>query len=205
MIKFIDKNSCYIDKEVIIGDNCTIYPNVIIEGKVKIGSNTMIMHGSYIKDSTIGNNNVIKSSYIINSIIGNNNEIGPYANIHTNNKIGDDNRIGNFIELKDNIIGNGNKIAHLSYLGNSMLENDIHFGCGAITVNKKFKSDKNQREKVLIKSNAFIGCNVNLVAPLTVGNYGFVAAGSTITHDVKDNSLVIDRNKEIVIENYYND
>lgn len=203
MFKIIDKNNTYISDEAIIGENCIIYPNVFIEGKTLIGDNTIIYIGSYIKDSIIGKNNKIYTSYIINSQIGDENEIGPYANIRENNKIGNSNRLGSFIELKNNTIENGNKIPHLSFVGDAIVESNVHMGCGSITVNKKVNSKVGERETIIIKENSFIGCNVNLLAPLTVGKNAVVAAGSTITSDVPDNSLAIARNNQTIKENYY--
>ncbi len=202
MITIIDKNNTYIADTVKIGENCVIYPNVVIEGNTIIGDNTTIYMGSYIKNSVIGNNNTIFTSYIIDSNIGDNNEVGPYAYLRQGNYIGDSNRLGCFIELKENKIGNGNKIPHLSYIGNATVNNNVHIGCGAITVNKKVNSQTGEREKTFILDNSFIGCNVNLLAPLTVGKDSVVAAGSTITDDVPDNALAVARSVQTIKENY---
>lgn len=203
MITIIDKNNTYIDDTVKIGDNCVIYPNVYIEGNTTIGDNTTIYMGCHIKDSNIGNNNTIYTSYIFNSTIGNNNEIGPYAYLRQDNIIGDNNRLGCFVEYKGNTIGNSNKIPHLSYIGDTIVNNNVHIGCGTVTVNKKSNSEEGERNKTIILDNSFIGCNVNLLAPLTVGKDSVVAAGSTITDDVPDNSLAIARNRQTVKENYH--
>lgn len=202
MIKYIDKNNTYIEETVKIGENCTIYPNVYIEGNTIIGDNTIIYMGSYIKDSNIGNNNIIYTSYILNSKIGDNNQIGPYAYIREGNIIGNDNRLGSFVEFKENTIGNGNKIPHLSYIGNAFVNDNVHIGCGSITVNKKANSKQGEREKTIILDNAFVGCNVNLLAPLKIGKNSVVAAGSTITDDVPDNSLAVARIRQTLKENY---
>lgn len=203
MITIIDKNNTYIADTVKIGDNCIIYPNVFIEGNTIIGENNIIYMSSYIKDSTIGNNNNIYSSYIMDSYIGDNNKIGPYAYIRDHNQIGNDNRLGAFVELKENNIGNGNKIPHLSYIGNADVNNNVQIGCGSITVNKKVNSKIGEREKTIILDNSFIGCNVNLLAPVTIGNNSVVAAGSTITDDVPNNALAVARNRQTVKEDYH--
>lgn len=203
MLNIIDKNNTYISDTVIIGDNCTIYPNVVIEGNTIIGDNTTVYMSSYIKDSIIGCNNTIYTSYIVNSKIGDNNQIGPYANIRNGNIIGNDNRLGSFVELKENKIGNGNKIPHLSFVGDATISNNVHIGCGSITVNKKVDSNVGQRETVNILDNAFIGCNVNLLAPLTVGENSVVAAGSTIDADVPNSALAIARERQTIKENYH--
>lgn len=203
MTNIIDVKNTYIADTVKIGKNCTIYPNVVIEGNTIIGDNTVIYMSSYIKDSIIGCNNVIYTSYIIDSQIGDNNQIGPYANIRPGNKIGDNNRLGTFIELKENVIGNGNKIPHLSFVGNANVKNNIHIGCGAITVNKKVDSKTSEREKIIIEDNVFVGCNANLLAPLKLGKSSVVAAGSTIVNNVPDNSLAIARERQTTKENYH--
>lgn len=202
MIKIIDKNNTYIDDTVKIGNNCVIYPNVHIEGNTVIGDNTTIYMGSYIKNSIIGDNNCIYTSYIFDSEIGNNNQIGPYAFIREGNIIGNNNRLGSFVEFKENTIGNGNKIPHLSYIGNATVKDNVHVGCGSITVNKKVNSKTGERENTILLDNSFIGCNVNLLAPVTIGKNSVVAAGSTITSDIPDNALGIARERQIVKENY---
>jgi bifunctional UDP-N-acetylglucosamine pyrophosphorylase/glucosamine-1-phosphate N-acetyltransferase len=203
MINIIDPNNTYIDDTVTLGDNVKIYPNVVIEGNTTIGDNTIIYNGSYIKDANIGKNNIIYTSYIVGSELGDNNQIGPYANIREKNKIGNNNRLGSFVEFKENTIGNGNKIPHLSFVGNANVKNDVHMGCGTITVNKAVNSATGVREETIIEDNAFIGCNANLVAPVTIGKNSVVAAGSTITEDVPDNSLAIARERQTNKENYY--
>lgn len=203
MINIIDKNNTYIADTVTIGDNCTIYPNVYLEGNTIIGDNTTIYMGSYIKDSVIGSNNTIFTSYIIGSKVGSNNQIGPYAYIREDNEIGDNNRLGSFVEFKANKIGNGNKIPHLSFIGDSTVNNDVHIGCGVITVNKKVNSKTGERENTIIEDNSFIGCNSNLMAPVTIGKNAVVGAGSTITDDVPDNSLAIARERQTIKENYH--
>ena len=202
MINIIDKNNTYISDTVKIGDNCTIYPNVYIEGDTVIGDNTTIYMGSYIIDSHIGSNNIIFTSYIIGSNIGDNNQIGPYAYIREGNEIGNNNRLGSFVEFKENIIGNGNKIPHLSFVGNATVNNNVHIGCGVITVNKKANSKTGERENTYISDNSFIGCNSNLMAPIKIGKNAVVAAGSTITENVPENSLAIARERQTIKENY---
>ena len=202
MINIIDEKNTYIADTVNIGDGCIIYPNVVIEGNTTIGDNTIIYMGTYIKDSIIGSNNKIFTSYIIDSEIGNSNEVGPYAYLRQNNKIGNNNRLGSFVEFKDNTIGDGNKIPHLSYIGDSNIGNDVHIGCGAITVNKPVNSLVGERAKTNILDNSFIGCNSNLLAPLTIGKNAVVGAGSTIYEDVPDNALALAREKQTIKENY---
>lgn len=197
-MKIIDKKNTYIDKSVKIGKNTVIYPNVVIEGRTTIGSNCTIYSGCYIKDSIIENDNIIYTSYIIESEIGSNNIIGPYANIRANNKIKDNNKIGAFVELKNNTINNHTKIPHLSYIGDSEIGSYVNIGCGVITANY----DGVNKNKTVIEDKAFVGCNVNLVAPVKIGKNSLIAAGSTITEDVEEGALAIARNRQTVKSNY---
>ncbi len=203
MVTIIDSKNTYISETAKIGNNCIIYPNVVIEGNTVIGDNTIIYMSSYIKDSVIGKNNVIYTSYIIDSKIGDYNQIGPYANIRAGNNIGSNNRLGSFVEFKDSSIGNGNKIPHLSFVGNTIVKNNVHIGCGSITVNKKVNSKVGERETTIIEDNSFIGCNVNLLAPLKIGKESVIAAGSTITDNVPDNALAVARTRQTIKENYH--
>lgn len=197
-MKLIDEKNTYIDPTVQIGEETIIYPNVIIEGNTIIGKNCIIHAGSYIKDSIIGDDNIIQHSYIVESEIGNNNTIGPFSNIRANNKIKNNNKVGAFVELKGNIINSNNKIPHLSYIGDAIIESGINIGCGVITANY----DGTNKHKTIIKKDAFIGCNVNLVAPVTIGENTLIAAGSTITQDVEANSLAIARNHQTNKKDY---
>ncbi len=202
MINIMDKNNTYIDSSVVIGENCTIYPNVVIEGNSVIGDNTIIYMGTYIRNSIIGKNNTIYNSYIFDSKIGDYNQIGPFAFIREGNIIGDNNRLGSFVEFKNNKIGNGNKIPHLSFIGDATVKNNVHVGCGSITVNKKVKSKVGERGKTILLDDSCVGGNVNLLAPITIGKKAVVAAGSTIADDVPDNALAIAREKQTIKENY---
>lgn len=197
-MKLIDERSTYIDKKVIIGESTIIYPNVTIEGSTVIGNNCVIHNGSYIKDANIGDNNTIYSSYVIESKIGNNNVIGPFANIRPNNNIEDNIKIGSFVELKNSIIRNNTKIPHLSYVGDTDVGSNVNIGCGVITANY----DGKNKHKTIIEDNVFVGCNSNLVAPVTLHKNSFVAAGSTVTEDVNENALCVARAKQINIDNY---
>lgn len=197
MINYIDKKNTYIGEDVQIGDGTTIYPNVVIEGKTIIGTNCTIYIGSVIKDSIIGNNCNIYSSYIVNSQIGNNNNIGPFANIRENNYICDNTKIGSFVELKNSNIGNNTKVPHLSYIGDTTIGKKVNIGCGTVTANY----DGKRKNNTYIGDNAFIGCNSVLVAPINIEKNSFVAAGSTITKDLKENDLAVARTKQINLEN----
>jgi len=192
MAHFINKKTCYIDKSVKLGKNVTIYPNVVIEGISTIMDGTIIYNGCYIKDSSIGKNNIVFSSHIINSDIGDNNMIGPYAYIRSNNIIKDNVRLGSFVEVKNSVIDDNSKISHLSYIGDTSVGKNVNVGCGVITANY----DGKNKFQTKILDNSFIGCNSNLVAPLTIGENAYVAAGTTVTKDVFKDEFVIGRVKQ---------
>ena len=142
-----------------------------ISKKAKIGKGSIIKIGSIIED---------------NSEIGENCVIGPYAHIHTNSKIGDDCVIGNFVEIKNSTLGNKCKAKHLVYIGDCKCGNNVNFGCGVVIANFNGIS----KNETIIKDNVFIGCNSNLIAPVSIGNDSFIAAGVSISKDVLDNEFV---------------
>ncbi len=199
MVKYIDRNNTYISEEVNIGSDVIIYPNVTIEGISIIGDNTVIYPGCFIKNSIIGANCEIYNSQIIDSSIGDMSLIGPFAHIHSKVKIGNKNKIGSFVELKNISTGNNTKIPHLSYIGDAEIGNNVNIGAGVITAN----FDGINKNKTVIHDDSFIGCNVNLVAPIEIGENVLVAAGSTITKNVPANSLSIAREKQVNKKNYY--
>lgn len=189
----------FISKETIIGKNVKIYPNVFIEGKCKIGDNTTIYPGSFIVDSEIGENCTIKYSNITNSKIGNNVVVGNYSTIRDNAVIMDSAKVGTCVEIKKSIVGKGSKVPHLSYIGDAVIGENVNIGAGAITANYNGK----EKNKTIIGDNCFIGTNVNMIAPITVGSNTLVAAGSTINKDVPENSLSIARERQLNKDNYY--
>jgi bifunctional UDP-N-acetylglucosamine pyrophosphorylase/glucosamine-1-phosphate N-acetyltransferase len=158
--------------------SCIIENNCSISKQAKIGNGSLIKFGTVIED---------------NCIIGENCIIGPYAHIHNNSEIGDNCIIGNFVEIKNSKLGNKVKAKHLAYLGDLECGDDVNFGCGVVIANY----DGKNKHKTIIKSHAFVGCNANLIAPLTIGNNTFIAAGSTITKDVCDDEFAIERGQEI--------
>ena len=148
-VVIVDHNTTYIDEDVVIGDGTTIYPNVSIRGKSIIGKNNIIDSNTVIADCIIGNDNNILSSYLTDTTIGNNNFVGPFAHTRENVVLGDNNKIGNYVEIKATTIGNGNFFSHLSYVGNSEITNGVNFSGGAITAN--FDLVKREYKKTIIK------------------------------------------------------
>lgn len=200
MIKFIDKSNCYIDDSVKIGDGCTIYPGVVIEGNSVIGRNSVIGPGCFIKDSNIGENCQVYCSHIFSSNVGDSSFIGPYAFIRDGVSVGNSCRIGSFVEVKKSNIESNSKVAHLSYIGDATVGCGVNIGGGVITAN----FDGVNKNKTSIGDGAFIGSNSTLIAPVSIGKNSVVGASSCIESDVPDNSLGIARSHQINKNNYYN-
>lgn len=194
----IDKKNTYIDEGVEIGDNSIIHPFVFLKGNTKIGSNVEIKPFTTIINSIIGDKSIVDSSNIENSIVGKNTKIGPMSHLRPGSNIGENCKIGNFVEIKNSNLGNNVKASHLAYVGDADLANDINIGCGAIFVNY----DGANKFRTIVKDGAFIGSNVNVVAPVTIEENSYIAAGSTLTIDTEKNNLVIARQKERVIKNW---
>lgn len=194
MVNYIDKKNTYVADSVEIGENTTIYPNVMLEGTTKIGNNCTIHMGCYLKNVEVKDNTIIYNSHIEDSKIGANCKIGPYTHIRPNTIIGDNIKVGSFVELKNSKIDNQTKIPHLSYIGDSIVRKDVNIGSGVITANY----DGKEKHQTMIEDGAFIGCNTNLVAPIKIEKNAFIGAGSTITKDVPADTLVIARAKEVM-------
>ncbi len=189
-----------IEEKVKIGKGSLILPNTVIMGETEIGKDCIIGPNSYICDTVIGDNTKLNNTQSFNSEIGSGVTAGPFVHIRPNCKIADNVHIGNFVEVKNSTVDEGSKLPHLLYVGDSDVGKDVNFGCGCVTVNY----DGRNKSRTTVKDGAFIGCNTNLVAPVTIGENAFTAAGSTITEDVPDNALAVARNKQTVKEDWVN-
>lgn len=191
-VSFIDIENTYIGEDVVLESGVCLYPSVFLEGKTVIGENTLITANSHIIDSHIGKNCQILSSRISDSCLHDAVTLGPYAHIRMHCEIMDGARIGNFVEFKNTQFGRISRCAHLTYLGDSEVGEDVNIGCGVITVNY----DGKHKFRTTIKDRAFVGSNSNLIAPVTIGESVLVAAGSTITKDVEDGAMAIARSRQ---------
>jgi len=189
MTKFLNKNSCFIGDEVEFGENVVVYENNHIDGKVKIGDNTILLPGNFIENSIIGTNCKVHSSVIENSVVYNNVNIGPFARIRPNCEIHDNVKLGNFVEIKNSVIGKASKISHLAYVGDAKVGEECNIGCGVIFVNYNGKN----KNKCCIGNHVFIGSNCNIIAPVNIENDSYICAGTTVTQDVKSGDMVIGR------------
>ena len=195
-VKFIDINTAYIDEEAVIGAGTVIYPCVVIEGKSVIGKDCVIGQNSKIKDSKIGDGTDIMSSVITESAVGERTHIGPFAYLRPGSKIGNDCKVGDFVEIKNSSFGDGTKASHLAYIGDSDVGAGVNIGCGVVFVNY----DGRDKHRSNVGDGAFIGCNTNLVSPVNVEEKAYIAAGSTITQDVPSGALAIAREKQRNLE-----
>lgn len=190
---FINPESCYVEEEVIIGKNTVIEQNVMLQGETQIGPNCIIGMGSKLVNTKVGANSELLSVVSVDAELGEDVLAGPFAYIRPGSKIGNDVKVGDFVEVKNATIDEGTKIAHLTYVGDSDVGKRVNFGCGTVTVNY----DGKNKYRCKIGDDAFIGCNTNLVAPVTVGNGAYTAAGSTITDEVPNKGLAIARTRQI--------
>jgi bifunctional UDP-N-acetylglucosamine pyrophosphorylase/glucosamine-1-phosphate N-acetyltransferase len=197
-VTIIDPATTYIESDVQIGQDTIIYPGSMIKGKTVIGSDCQIGPNSEIDHCEIGDETVIRQSVTHKSSIGSHVNIGPFAHIRPDSNISDDVKIGNFVELKKTVFGKGSKASHLSYIGDAEVGSNVNLGCGSITVNY----DGKNKFLTKIEDDVFVGCNSNLVAPVTVGKGSYIAAGSTITKDVPVEALSIARARQVNKENY---
>ncbi len=197
-VSIIAPAATYIDFGVEIGQDSVIYPNVTIKGDTKIGCGVSVGQNSVITNSKIADDVDILSSVITDSIVDSGAHIGPFAYLRPNSKIGKNVKIGDFVEIKNAALDEGTKVSHLTYVGDSDIGKGVNFGCGCVTVN--YDGAKKYRCKV--GDHAFIGCNTNLVAPVVVGNGAYIAAGSTITDEVPEDSLAIARSRQINKSNW---
>lgn len=197
-VEFIDIRTAYIGPEVSIGKGTVIYPCVTLEGRVIIGVDCVIGQNSRIVDSMIGDRTNIQTSVITESSIGSDTKVGPFAYLRPNSNIGSHCKVGDFVEVKNSSMGDGAKASHLTYIGDSDVGKEVNLGCGVVFVNY----DGKNKHRSVIGDGAFIGCNTNLISPVTVEDGAYVAAGSTVTKNVPKGSLYVARAKEKIIEGW---
>ncbi|MFC5464905.1 bifunctional UDP-N-acetylglucosamine diphosphorylase/glucosamine-1-phosphate N-acetyltransferase GlmU [Lederbergia graminis] len=197
-VTLVDPVTTYIDADIQIGSDTIIYPGTILQGNTVIGEDCEIGPNSEILNATVGNGSKIRQSVVHDSSVGAKVNIGPFAHIRPQSNIHDEVKIGNFVEIKKADFGKGSKASHLSYIGDAEVGSNVNLGCGSITVNY----DGKKKFLTKIEDNVFVGCNSNLVAPVTIGEGAYIAAGSTITNDVPSESLSIARARQVNKEDY---
>ncbi|MCP3032117.1 bifunctional UDP-N-acetylglucosamine diphosphorylase/glucosamine-1-phosphate N-acetyltransferase GlmU [Halobacillus sp. A1] len=199
-VSLVDPDNTYIGPDVTIGQDVTIYPGSILDGSTVVENDAVIGPHSTIENCHIGAETNVKQSVATDSRIGARVQVGPFAHIRPDSSLGNDVKIGNFVEVKKAEFGDGSKASHLSYIGDAHVGSGVNVGCGTITVNY----DGKNKFLTTIEDDAFIGCNSNLIAPVTVGKGAYVAAGSTINKDVPAEALSIARARQTNKEGYAN-
>ncbi|MEG1593245.1 MAG: DapH/DapD/GlmU-related protein [Oscillibacter sp.] len=191
-VRFLDPSAVYIDPRVRIGRGTLILPGSILRGNTVIGTGCTIGPNAMVRSCTVGDDTEINASQVNESCFGSRTHVGPFAYVRPNCTIGDDIKVGDFVEVKNSTLGNGTKISHLTYVGDSDVGEKVNFGCGTVTTNY----DGFKKYRCTIGSNSFIGCNTNLVAPVTVGEGAYIAAGATITQNVPPDALAVARARQ---------
>ena len=198
-VTFRNPNTVVIDSTVSIGADSVVYPYVTIEGKTTIGARCVIEPSVHLVDVSVGDDVHLKTGTVAeDAAIGNDATVGPYAHLRPGTRLGKDVKIGNFVETKKAIFGEGAKASHLSYIGDAEVGADVNIGAGTITCNY----DGVNKNKTIIEDGAFIGSDTQLVAPVRVGKGAYVGAGTTITKDVPPESLALSRTPQRNIEGW---
>jgi bifunctional UDP-N-acetylglucosamine pyrophosphorylase/glucosamine-1-phosphate N-acetyltransferase len=197
-VTIIDPSNTYIEDDIEIGMDTCIYPMTIIEGKSVIGEDCIIGPGARIVNSKISDKVEVVNSVVLSSSVDENTHVGPYAYIRPGSKIGKNVKIGDFVEVKKSEIGDNTKISHLTYVGDATVGKNVNLGCGVVFVNY----DGVNKNRTIVEDNAFVGCNVNLISPVIVEKGAYIAAGSTITERVPEDSLAIARVRQSVKEKW---
>lgn len=197
-VGFVSTDGVIIGPDVQIGAGTVVLPNTILRGNTVIGEDCEIGPGSIVENCRVGNGTKLNAVQAYGSVIHENVKIGPFVHIRPNSEIKAGVKIGDFVEVKNSVIGEKTSVAHLTYVGDSDVGSGVNFGCGVVTVNY----DGAKKSRTVIGDGAFIGCNTNLVAPVKIGDMAYTAAGSTITGDVPEGALAIERGEMKIIEGY---
>ena len=192
-VTLIDPATTYVDRDVVVGADTVIHPCVILEGSTKIGAACEIHAGSRIVNSTLGDRVCVRNHTVVtDSTVESGAFLGPFAHIRPGSQVGEDAHIGNFVELKKTAMGKGAKANHLAYLGDSTIGAATNIGAGTITCNY----DGEKKHQTTIGEKVFVGSNTTLVAPITLADGAYIAAGSTITKDVPPGALGVGRARQ---------
>src|SRR5947209_10638967 len=189
-VTVLDPATTYVDDTVEIGGDTVLYPGVILEGRTVIGAECVVGAGSYVSQSRLGDRVALRPYCVLNdATVEDGASLGPFCHLRPLSHVGAGAKIGNFVELKKSKIGRGSKVPHLSYVGDSTVGTQVNIGAGTITCNY----DGVAKHETKIGDRAFIGTNTSLVAPITIGDGAYIAAGSTVTQDVPPGALAVGR------------
>ena len=185
-----------VGPEVQVGRDTRLLPGTVLRGRTTVGEGCVIGPRAQVEESQIGDRCQVRDTYLLSSVLEEGVEIGPYCRVRPGSRIGKGVKIGNFVEVKNSQLGEGTKVAHLTYVGDSDVGSRVNFGCGTVTVNY----DGFHKHRTTIGDDVFVGCNANLVAPVTIGDGSYIAAGSTVTVDTPADALLIARSRETIKE-----
>jgi bifunctional UDP-N-acetylglucosamine pyrophosphorylase/glucosamine-1-phosphate N-acetyltransferase len=192
-VTFEDPSNAYIELDVSIGADSVVGPGVIMSGKTTVGERCRIHAGTRLTDATVESDAVVLDhSVITRSIVRSHASIGPFAHLRPDSEVAEHARVGNFVELKKTRLGPHSKAGHLAYLGDATIGTDVNIGAGTITCNY----DGKQKHQTVIEDGVFVGSDSQLVAPVTIGQNAYIAAGSSITEDVPADALAIARTRQ---------
>ncbi len=198
-VSFDDFSNFYLEALPEIGRGTAISSGVTIKGDSRIGKNVSLFPNSFIENSIIGNDcEILPGSVIRDSELKGGNKIGPYAHLRLGSVIEKNANVGNFVEMKKSSFGTGSKAMHLSYIGDAIVGSGVNIGAGTITCNY----DGEKKHATHIEDKSFIGSGTELIAPVKIGKNSYIAAGSTITDDVEDDSLAVARERQRTIKNW---
>lgn len=194
----MDPAAVYVEEDVTVGAGTLLLPGTILRGKTVVGENCCIGPQVMLTGCVVEEGCTINASQCEESTIGKNCQIGPYTHIRPHCVVGEGSKIGAFVQLKNCNLGKGTKMAHLTYVGDSDVGDGCNFGCGTVTCNY----DGFHKHRTTIGSHVFVGCNTNFVAPVTVEDGAFIAAGTTVTDLVPEDAMVIGRTRQEVKEGW---
>jgi bifunctional UDP-N-acetylglucosamine pyrophosphorylase/glucosamine-1-phosphate N-acetyltransferase len=197
-VTIMDPDTTYIDADVKVGRDTVLYPMTWLEGDTEIGENCVLGPSIRFQNMKVGNGVTGQFCYAHDAILDDGVILGQFTHIRPNSHLAPRVKIGNFVEVKNSDIGEGSKLPHLSYIGDTDMGANVNMGCGSITCNY----DGKKKWRTEIGDNSFVGCNTNLVAPVKVDADSFIAAGSTITDHVPAKSLAIARSFQKNIEGW---
>lgn len=193
-VRMMDPSAVWVEEDVEVGEGTLLLPGTILRGRTRIGKNCEIGPNTMLVDCTVGECVTINSSQCNESEIRDRCEVGPFAHLRPHSVLEKGSKIGAFVQLKNCNLGEGTKMAHLTYVGDSDVGPGCNFGCGTVTCNY----DGKVKARTTIGGNVFIGCQTKFIPPVSVGDGAYIAAGTTVTDDVPENSFVIGRSRQTV-------
>ena len=197
-VRMMDPSAVWVEETVKVGKGTLLLPGTILRGNTVVGENCEIGPNTMLVDCAVGDGSTVNSAQCSESEIGKGCEIGPYTHLRPHSVVGDNSKIGAFVQLKNCNLGKGTKMAHLTYVGDADVGDNCNFGCGTVTCNY----DGKKKFRTTIGSNVFIGCQTKFIPPVSVGDGAYIAAGTTITDEVPEGSFVIGRSRQVVKENW---